>query len=174
MNIVNWLFANIASLSPLIVIRSYQRGVEYRFGQVTRTALPPGWYWRFPYLREIERVVVTLQWIDAPVQGVQATCGTTVAVSANIGFVVKDAVAWFNDVQDAEHTLLNMARPHLTAIAGEFDYSDARDRLAGMGRLMRRRLRVELDEMGVTVIKVGITDFVPARHYRLLQDTVVN
>lgn len=174
MSLAEAVFDLLRQASPLIVVRTQQAGVDWRCGHVQPRALGPGVYVRLPYLREIGIVSRAVQWVDMPVQGLVTADDRTVALSANYAYRVVDPVRWAVATADAEHAITNALRPEIAAIVAERDYETLRDRLPALGRLIRARSRAVLERIGAVPLAVGVSDFVPARHYRLLNDTLVS
>ena len=167
-NLVEWAAANISAMIPIEIIYSFSKGVEYRRGIVRRKQLEPGMYWRFPYFREIIDVDVNLQWIDLPFQRLVTLDLKTITCSATLGFRIYDAVIWHNDVQDAEDTLVNLARPIISKIIMQYDYDVLLDRMEGINRLVRAHMTKPLAELGASLENVGFTDFTEAKTYSIM------
>lgn len=169
-NVVEWAGVNLSALIPIKIIRSYERGVEYRKGIVGRQQLDPGWYWKWPWFREIEDVPVNLQWIDLPFQRLVTADGKTVTCSYNLGFEIYDAVIWHNDVQDAEETLINLARPVIVDVVTGYEYETLTSRITAMSRLVRAHLNGEVGYLGGKLVGGGFTDFTEAHAYTFMSD----
>jgi regulator of protease activity HflC (stomatin/prohibitin superfamily) len=174
MPLADILFETLRAISPVLVVRTQQAGVDFRWGKAQSVALAPGAYWRCPYIREIEVVPTAVEWVDMPMQGIVTADDKPVAVSLNMAFRVTDAVRWHVEVRDAEHAIMNALRPEVAEVVSAYEYDTLRERVPAVGRLIRAKSQRAVRRLGAVALDVGLSDFVPARHYRLLQDTVVS
>lgn len=174
MSLAEAVFGLLREASPFIVVRTQQAGIDWRCGHVRPRPLGPGVYIRLPYLREIALVSRAVQWVDMPVQGLVTADDRTVALSCNCAYRVVDPIRWAVATVDAEHAVTNALRPEVSAVVAGYEYERLRDQLPALGRLIRARGRGALERVGAVPLEVGLSDFVPARHYRLLSDTIVS
>jgi len=166
---IDWLLSIWKEIVPVVVIESWEAGCRFRRGNPEPKHLGPGIWWFVPFFDRIEVVAVKARFIDLPVQSITTKDGVEVALSANIGYEITDAVKAYTEVHDYEESLSRLAAGHLHRKIHAWEYrelvAEVRDLEAGLERSLTTRAKW----WGIRIVDVGITDLVKARAYRLLQ-----
>lgn len=155
-------------LWPVIIVRSYQRGVRFRLGIVREEALEPGWHIRW-WWDEIVVVNVVPDVINLAFQSTMTSDRKSVVFSANVAYEIVDPVACYTQVQNFADNLADMALRHLAQRVRDQSFDELVDGQAELERSLKRTLETRVREWGVRILDVGFTEFVSARQYRLIQ-----
>jgi regulator of protease activity HflC (stomatin/prohibitin superfamily) len=156
----------LRGLSPLVIVRSYQRGVRFWLGAHV-TELPPGWYFKLLALWDVDVVDVQEQIVELDAKSITTRDKACVCVKAAVRFRIVDAVKYHTAVQHTDHSIQNLCEVHLHKEIRRRTF-DAIHR--GQGALERKLLAALVAEAaawGVAVSAFELTEFVPAKHYRL-------
>jgi regulator of protease activity HflC (stomatin/prohibitin superfamily) len=115
------LFAAAASVR---VVKQYERGVVYRFGQVRPALLRPGLALLVPFVDRLDKVNMQIITMPVPAQDGITRDNVTVRVDAVVYFSVVDAVRAAVDVQDYLAAIGQVAQTSLRSIIGKSDLDD--------------------------------------------------
>lgn len=171
-SIVEIILQNLMELMPFRIIMSYQKGVRWTMGQNPKE-LAPGFHWCLPLRHSVEIVSCAEEFQNLPTQSVTTQDGKQICFSANIGYRITDAVAYFCEVQDFDKAVSALAMTHLAERVREKDYAWLVANQRDLERSLRGTLETRLKVWGAEVTKVGFTDYVQARQFRLFQDAMV-
>lgn len=117
--------AGVAVVSGSVrVVRQYERGVVYRFGQVRGAPLPPGLAVLIPFVDRLQKVNMQIVTLPVPAQDGITRDNVTVRVDAVVYFRVMDAVRAAVDVQDYLAAIGQVAQTSLRSIIGKSDLDD--------------------------------------------------
>src|SRR3569833_3686805 len=110
--LVEQFYANILSLAPFLIVKSYQRGVRWTIGRNPKE-LMPGPRWRVPVMHSVMLFDVVDEVIDLPIQSVITADKKLVCFSVNVAFRVVDVVQHACNVQDFFESTAGTAQTHL-------------------------------------------------------------
>ena len=150
------------------VVESWERGVRFRRGTPEPAPLEAGLWWHWPLVDRIEVIPWRERFIDLPVQSITTADGLEVALSANIGYEITDAVKAYTEVHDYEESLARLAAGHLHRKIHEWTYHELVGAIGKLEKSLEGTLSTRSRPWGITIRDVGITDLVKARAYRLL------
>jgi regulator of protease activity HflC (stomatin/prohibitin superfamily) len=165
-NVVDALLANLGALIPAKIVRSYQRGVKFRWG-VDVAELGAGLHWFWPLAESIEVKEVVEEVTNLPTQTVTTADGHAVTFSVNIAYEVQDARAYWTTVQDFDASLSAAAMTYLARELRERSWADLYGEQRKIESGLTRSLAQKLSRWGVRIVDVGITDLARARPIRL-------
>lgn len=168
MTFIDWLLTIWKEIIPVVVVEAWQQGIRFRRGVPQAKPLGAGIWWFVPFFDRIEVIPARQRFIDLPVQSVTTADGIDVALSANIGYEITDAVKAYTEVHDYEESLSRLAAGHLHRRVHGWTYVEL---MAGLGKLeasLEGTLTTRSKKWGILICDVGITDLVRARAYRLL------
>lgn len=187
-NFVELLFNNLMELLPFKIIRSYERGVKFTFGNVgtfrqwfmckfkhqnySPSQLEPGLHLALPLIQDIEVVNIVPEVINLPNQTAITKDNLTITYSANIEYHVVDAVKKFCNVQDFENSLLNTCMNILAREVRRRVYKSLVDQQDAIEDSVQKKLNQKTQEWGVEVTSVGITDITQTRAYRFFGEPI--
>jgi regulator of protease activity HflC (stomatin/prohibitin superfamily) len=135
--------------------------------------LDPGLHVWWPVVSEIKSWVVARQPVDLPTQTFTTSDGRVIAVGGGLLFRIVDAEKLIADTWDPDKMIRIKSAGVFQDVCGRASY-DELQMAKNDGRLvkeLRRALRRRLRPFGVVVLDVSITDFAPARVYKLIQAT---
>lgn len=169
MTFIDWLLSIWKEIVPVVVVESWEAGVRFRRGRPEAEPLSAGIWWFIPFLDRIEILPCRARFIDLPVQSVTTADGIEVALSANIGYEIVDAVKAYTEVHDYEESLGRLAAGHLHRRIHEWTYAELVAGLKALEKSLEGTLTTRAKHWGIVILDVGITDLVRAKAFRLLQ-----
>ncbi|MEV7013590.1 slipin family protein [Streptosporangium sp. NPDC051022] len=142
------------------IVKQFERGVVFRFGQVRPEVRGPGLALIVPIADRLQKVNMQIVTMPVPVQDAITRDNVTVRVDAVIYFRVVDPVRVIVNVQDYESAIRQVALASLRSIIGK---SDLDDLLSNRERL-NQGLELMIDSpavgWGVHIDRVEIKDVV--------------
>jgi regulator of protease activity HflC (stomatin/prohibitin superfamily) len=174
---VGWferLWAFLSELQPIRIVRSYEQGVYFRNGQISRwrrwspeMALHGGVYAIVPFFDAIETVNCQEDALDLPIQSITTTDGKQVSLSANVIYRVTDAVLWYTAVRDFDENIQRLATRHIMSKVRDWSWADLCAEQKELEKSLRGTLGTKAARWGVEVLDCGFDTLVQARQYRL-------
>ena len=148
----------IAAAGSVRVVRQFERGVVFRFGQVRPRTRGPGLALIAPVADRLQKVNMQIVTLPVPAQDGITRDNVTVRVDAVVYYRVVDPVRVTVDVQDYGSAILQVAQASLRSIIGK---SDLDDLLSNRERL-NQGLELMIDNpavgWGVHIDRVEIKD----------------
>lgn len=156
--LVEAILANLMSLMPFVIVRSYQRGVRWVFGRNPKE-LKPGIHWKLWVVHQVEICSVVDDVMDLPVQSVITMDEKLVCFSVNIGYRVTDIVSHYCNVQDFIESTAGLAMTHLAQKVRERTCAELVADLKEVEKSLKGTLTTRMQKWGTEVFSVGFTDF---------------
>jgi regulator of protease activity HflC (stomatin/prohibitin superfamily) len=166
-SLFGFLEARWEDVKPWAVIRSYERGVRFRFGVVDPIALEPGFHWRVPFWEHVELVTVVQDALQFGVQSVLTRDRKSVSFQVGITYTVADPVAHFCMVTDFHTSLQTICEVHLAKRVGELTLDELCGQRDELEKSMRRSLGQRVGKWGVDIIDAGLTSLQTVRAIQL-------
>src|SRR2546427_7725212 len=145
-----WLF------NCLNIMREYERAVVFRLGRVLKREKGPGLVLIFWPIDKIVKVSLRVVTWDVPPQDVITRDNVSLKVNAVVYYRVIDALRAFNEVQNYQYAIEQLAQTTLRAVLGEVELDD----LLSQREKLNVRLQTILDEhtepWGIKVTKVEV------------------
>lgn len=167
-NVVDALLANLGALIPAKIVRSYQRGVKFRWG-VDIGELGAGVHWFWPLIEDVEVKDIAEEVMNLPTQTVTTCDGHPVTFSVNIAYEVSDARAYWTQVQDFDASLSAASMTYLARRIRRETWEGLYSSQDAIESGLTRSLAQKLSRWGVRIVDVGITDLSRAKPVRLYQ-----
>lgn len=158
---------------PVKIIRPDEQGSLMRGARAAGT-LGPGVYLFRPWYDMIRVYGTAYQQVDLPCQVVTTADDVPVLFSANIGYRVVDAQAMDLAVVDLDVTLTREAAGWMATKIADRTYQELRGDRAAIQRALRESLARRVDQWGVKIEVVMLTDFSRARVYRVVGNPAVS
>jgi regulator of protease activity HflC (stomatin/prohibitin superfamily) len=155
-----------------IIIETTHAGVKWVKGH-TVVPLNPGIHFYWPLLTEYKTYPTARQATDLRTQTLMTTDGKTIVVGGMIVYEIKDIEAILAHTYDPEQTIKDVTLSAIHDVLVKMSSIEIRTETE-LGRLslrLRRRVRKELAQYGVKVLKVALTDFAFTKVYKLIQST---
>jgi regulator of protease activity HflC (stomatin/prohibitin superfamily) len=168
MTFIDWLLTIWKEIVPIVVCESWEQGVRFRRGIPEEKALGPGIWFFIPFFDRIEIIPIQLRFIDLPIQRVTTRDGIEIALSANIGYAINDAVLAYTEVHDYEESLARLAAGHLHRRVHAWTYPELVENLGKLEESLEGTLTTRSKRWGIEIRVVGITDMVRQKAYSLL------
>lgn len=170
--IITNLKALVTLLSPVRVIRSYQRGVVFRKG-IPHRVMQPGWNWCWPLMFEVvEAVGVNEETRNLLSQSVTTSDDVSATFSVNLVFIITDATKYYTEVYSFEQSIDAVAMTHLHKRARALTWAELRsdEQLTKLEASLKGTLTTRVQKWGAEIVSVGFTDMVRTRQFRLFGD----
>ena len=170
--LVEHVFANLQSLLPFRILKSYEEGVRWTLGKNPKR-MTPGPHWCVPLWHSMNVHDIVDETLNLPTQSVVTKDGKPVCFSVNITFRIADVVAHDCNVQDFMESTAGAAMIHLSKQVRRktLDELMAPEALTKIEDSLRGTLTTKMKRWGTEIIDVGFTDFVPVpRAMRLFLD----
>ena len=168
--LLNFVITKWKALWPISRVYSWHIGLLIRGGIVKRE-LEPGLHVRWPILDEVYSETRAEQTIDLPTVAVTTSCGRSVAASANLAYRIFSPKLLWLKVSKFERSVTNLTLGFLADELTKRSWQDLTLRRPDVQAELAAHMSKQLEEWGVEVTRVFITDLVEARHYRLFGDT---
>ena len=169
-NFIDAVLQNIMDLMPFVIVKSYERGVRWKFGKSPKE-LAPGIHVRVWLLHSTEVVTTAADVLMLPIQSVITKDEKLVCFKAIVGYRITDIVKHCCEITDFRDSTVCLAMQHLAKRVREGSLSEVVADLSKLEKSLERTLETKLKEWGTEVITVGFVDFceVPTQ-VRLFQD----
>lgn len=167
--LVDFIVRNLRMLWPLALVKEWELGVMMRAGRINRK-LGAGLHWRWLFVEECKTWPSQECVIDLPTGSCTSADGTTLTVSANLGYKVVDYVTYLRAVWYGEASIKATAIGFLTSTVASKRWDEMSSDRRGFEAELRRTLGDVVGPWGVEVTRVYLTDLVEARQYRLFGD----
>lgn len=165
--IVNW----IDQLLPLVIIPSYEEGVQLRFGKFKKVMLP-GVHFKIPFFDEILRQHVVVTTLSLPAQSLYTADRQNFVVKGVIKYKISDVKTFLSEVYDAQDALSDMTMGIIRGVVITLTSEDCLN--PELDNILTKKARVEAKKWGVEIQHVTLTDVAPIRSYRLINDNFAN
>lgn len=169
------LLDSIHYLWPLRVIATYERGVLFMGGRPGIELIPTGGIFKsgiypfLPFFMRIETLALCEDVVDLPVQSITTSDGKTVTFSANVAYVITNAVAHYTNVQDFADSFSRAACGHLALKVREWSWEELHQGQKKLEASIKGTLTTRVEDWGVKILEVRLTDCSLTRQYRLFQ-----
>lgn len=165
--IINW----VDQLLPVIIIPSYEEGVQLRFGKF-KQVLHPGIHFKLPFLDEILHQHVVVTTLSLPAQSLYTLDKQNFVVKGVVKYKIADVKTFLLEVYDAKDALSDMTMSIIKNIVISIPAEKCIDQ--DLDNLLTKKVRVEAKKWGVDIQQVTLTDVAPIRSYRLINDVISN
>ncbi len=162
------LFNKATAFVPRIVlIAPDEGGVRVTLGKHLCTT-PPGWYIIVPLVQELTALTVTPQVEDLRAQSIMTSDGHSMAVSGAVEYSIRDVTKALFNVQDFDKSLKNLALGVIVDYITNHTLDECRGSVSAIKEAVRKALRLKVNDWGIKLINVYITDLDKHRAIRLL------
>lgn len=160
----DFLISQINKLVPIVILYEYELGVRYRFGKYIKT-LPPGLYFKIPYLETIlhEQAVDTT--ILLPALSING-----LVIRASIGYKILDMGKYYNNVCDTKSAISDMGCVVLRQSC-LINTKEDMDKLE-YADYLQQQLQEFVDDYGLNINFFEIIELSESRSYKLFNETV--
>jgi regulator of protease activity HflC (stomatin/prohibitin superfamily) len=165
--IMNW----IDQLLPVVIIPSYEEGVQLRFGKFKKV-LHPGIHFKLPFGDEILHQHVVVTTLSLPAQSLYTLDKQNFVVKGVVKYKIADVKTFLLEVYDAKDALSDMTMSIIKNIVISIPAEKCID--PELDNLLTKKARVEAKKWGVDIQQVTLTDVAPIRSYRLINDVISN
>ena len=154
---------------PWVTVYEGQLGIRWTLGRWVKN-LRPGFHFYCPIIQHIETTWACYQEVDTLVQTFTTADGVSVAVSANVGYEVYNAAKYYTRVYNFDSTIERAIRVHLFNVLHALEYEQIRDSLSEICEAVKGALHEQATNWGVRIKRVGMTDFVKVRTFRVMNE----
>lgn len=166
------LAENLAALLPARaeVIFSYEEGVRFTLGK-QGSSLGPGLHWYLGWgMGDIQTIENTIKCLELEPQSCVTEDGAQVTVNTQALYSVSDYGKLLRTVNedDYEEALTSLIAGNVTQAVRLLSFDDLLDDLAHLWNELEKELAPAMEEWGLTLHDVVVTDAVRAKHVRLI------
>lgn len=165
--LINW----IEQILPVVIIPSYEKGVQLRFGNFKKV-LEPGIHFKIPFGDEIIHQHVVVTTLSLPAQSLYTLDKQNFVVKGVVKYKISDVKTFLLEVYDAKDALSDMTMSIVKNIIISIPAEKCID--PELDNLLTKKARVEAKKWGVDIQQVTLTDVAPIRSYRLINDVISN
>ncbi len=151
------------------VVYAGSMGCRWTMGKHTKN-LKPGFYFFCPIFQQIDVTASCYQEADSIIQTFSTEDGKTISLSANVGYTVYNAAKWFTEVHNFDRTIERSIRRHLFRRLYSLEYAEIRRTIPSLAEELQKAIHAQATGWGVRIHEVGLTDFVSAPTYRILNE----
>lgn len=165
--LIDFILGQIRNIVPIAAIHQYQGGCMYTFGKHPR-ALPPGWYFKFPYINTVAVDNVVDTTILLPAQSVITKDNKQIIVKGSVGFKVINFVKFFNNVYDTKSALSDRTNVIIKELISANNFDSIRDSIfdAAILSILQR----QVSKYGIKVQYACLIDITESRSFRLFNE----
>jgi regulator of protease activity HflC (stomatin/prohibitin superfamily) len=148
-----------------VVVSPWEAGVRVRAGKRLKR-LAPGIHLRIPFVDQAFVQTTRMRVATIPTQTVTSQDGKTVTVGATVGYCIGDVLRLYQELHDAEETIVNKAAQAIAEVLGTSTTPTARQ----VGERATELAFAEFVGYGLANIEIRVTDFCVVRGFRLISD----
>jgi regulator of protease activity HflC (stomatin/prohibitin superfamily) len=157
----------------LVIMPSNMGGVKYigRFGSMRVEAMPPGLHVYWPLVTEVETYPTARQTDNLPTQTISTSDGKTVAIAGLATYEVADILMLLPTTFQPDKAISEITLTAIHDVASRMTWEElqSEQRRGTLETKLRNAARKQLEEYGVRVIRVQLTDLAPARVLKVIQ-----
>jgi len=140
------------------ILKQYERGVQFRLGQVKDGARGPGLIFIIPLVDRVTRVSLRIVTMPIESQGIITRDNVSVDVSAVAYFRVEDAVRSVVAIENVAAAINQIAQTTLRAVVGRHTLDETLSETQTINQSIREILDVQTEDWGVKVTVVELKD----------------
>lgn len=148
-------------------------GIKLKRGRTIVEMAPGGIYWYWPAMTVVDTYPVVRQTDNLPSQTFLTKSRHVITVSGMVIYEVSDVVKLLTTTHDPQRAITDISLAAIHGVCCEMDL-DQLHAEQGRGTLdtkLKNAAKKQLEDYGVRVLKVQLTDLAPARVLRLVQST---
>ena len=165
------LFGLLASVGekalPWVIIDPYEQGVVLRLGRFVRS-VGPGAHWRIPFIDTVlyENVVPKVERLQS--QSIQTADGKSATVRLTATYRIWDIEAALLQVDDVTASTLDAIMGRAAPLLARSTWDEITD--PAFSLLLTAECAEAVEEFGVEIIRVQLSDLTTARTFRLFME----
>lgn len=147
-------------------------GVKYVRGHKV-VPMPAGINWYWPITTIVDTYPVVRQTDNLPSQTLMTRDASVITVSGLVIYEVPDVVKLLTSTHEPQHAITDITLAAIHSVCCEMDLKDLHieQQRGTLDTKLKNAAKKQLEDYGVRVLKVQLTDFAPARVLRLVQST---
>lgn len=137
------------------------------------TKCGPGLHWWWPATTMIEAYPITFQTDNLPSQTIETSDGLAVTVGGMISYRVSDIALLLTNCHSPVVAIRTITLPAIHSVVCKMTWAELKEaqRKGTINTKLRNETRKRLEEFGLDVDNVELTDMVKVRAFRLIQST---
>ncbi len=140
------------------ILKQYERGVQFRLGEVKRDARGPGLIFIVPFVDRVQRVSMRIVTMPIQSQGIITRDNVSVDVSAVAYYRVADAIRSVVAIENVAAAINQIAQTTLRAVVGRHTLDETLSETDTINQNIREILDVQTEDWGVKVTVVELKD----------------
>ncbi len=157
------------------IIKATEGGIKFKGGKKT-IALSPGVHWFWPARSELEILAQLRQADDLRSQTIVTKDDKVITVGGMVIYEVIDMLQFAGHTYDGPTTVKEITLTSIHDVLCGMTWDELKDeqRRGTLATKLKNEAKRQLDDYGVKVLKVMLTDLAPGRVIRLIQSTSVD
>jgi regulator of protease activity HflC (stomatin/prohibitin superfamily) len=168
-SLIQWLTSIIEHISPFVIVKEYENGIQLRFGKYLRS-LKAGLYIKIPFVDEILTQHVVLTTLSLPAQSLVTSDNKNIVVEAMVKYKITDAQIFLLEVYDSVDAVSDISQGIIKELIMSSTWEQCRDN--ELDNAITKKVRNELKKFGVYVDKVTLTSISEIRTFRLINHSI--
>lgn len=169
---LGWLSSLMESIGHLFPrfkhVESNQLGVMFTRGKAK--AIGPGMHWYWPVWSRPSVHCCVRQTFSLSTQNLTTADGKTAAARAQVVIEISDAMLAFVKTSSIEEVIADMASNGVKTVISRFPLQRLIESPRAVDAALSRKMRADLKDFGVHVVRAFLSDFAPAKVICLVQD----
>ena len=157
------------------ILDTTEGAIKYKRGK-TPIFCGPGIHWWWPAVSKFVSFPIARQTTSLPTQTIVTADNKVVAISGLIVYRVEDLMKLLPTTYQPDQAIGEIALTAVHRVCCRLTWEELtlRQRMGTLGTRLRKAAQRELEDYGVRIIKVQLTDLAPARVFKLIQTTSVD
>jgi regulator of protease activity HflC (stomatin/prohibitin superfamily) len=169
--LIDVLIQWISDFLPIVIIPSYEEGVQLRCGKF-KDVLRPGLHFKIPFFDEILRQHIVVTTLSLPSQSLYTKDKQNFVCKSVIKYRISNVKMFLLEVYDAKDALSDMTMGIIKDVMTSLPSEKCID--PSIDSLLTKKARVEARKWGVEIQQVTLTDIAPIRSFRIINDSFLN
>ncbi len=162
---MEWIANILKAMTFCTVVNRGAQGVRLRFGKVT-AVLDTGLHWCVFGVHHVYHVSI-LDDIKKFKQSLPTRDGKSIGIGVSIKYRVVDPVAWLFNVEDADSNITDFVSGITRCSFMERTWDEVITEIDEIEEELTTCVRGQMEEWGLHVVSVKLTDITPHRVYRM-------
>ena len=153
------------AVSPIFIIDMWEKGIVLRAGKFLRR-VEPGMYFKIPFFDSVWKHMVITQSLEMPPQSITTLDDKNIVVKGIIRFKIKNIELFLTTITEPKDVLTDTTAGMIREIVEKMKWKEGKN----VDKVLTEEVSKFMQNWGIDVEKVTLTDFQIANSIRLIQD----
>lgn len=164
--LIDFVLHFIEDVLPFTVVNQWERGVYLRFGKLQKT-VTPGLVLKMPFMDKVITTEVITQTVHLQPQTLTTLDEKSIVLKSIIRYHVHDVKKFLLSVMHASDVLVDTTQGIIRDTVEGTNWED----LYEVNEPLKQEVSKVVEDWGITIEKVTLTDLGIVRTYRIMSDT---